>query len=146
MALNPLEKQTPKPVQPSKDERPYAAVFLDEESQEKLLEWWEVILGIPFHPLVQAHHMTIKYDPNEAEILGIEVGAPASMRVVGYASDAKGQAVLVRPTVYSYNAHPHVTVATAVGVGAVYSNELLENSVKYVGGPTLTGIVDIRID
>jgi len=132
----------------NKDDRPYAAVFLDEDAQEKLLEWWEITLGIPFHAHVLAHHMTIKYDPNEDEILQIDVGASANMVVIGYASDQHGQAVLVRPNVYSHNTHPHVTIAVAPGVNPVYSNELLSRTrkVTLVRGPTLTGVVDIRID
>ena len=131
---------------PSPDNKPYAAVFLDEASQLKLVEWWEVALAIPLLPIRYAHHMTIKYDPSEMDILEVEIGLLTSMRVVGYASDACGQAVLVQPQVQCYNKYPHITVATAPEVGPVYSNELLEKTFRRVVGPRLMGIVDIRID
>lgn len=131
---------------PNPDDKPYAAVFLDEDSQLKLIEWWEVALGIPLLPMSYAHHMTVKYDPSEEDILEIEVGQQTSLRVVGYAYDACGQAVLVQPQVFCHNKYPHVTVATAPGIGPVYSNELLATGFRKVAGPRLTGVVDIRID
>ncbi len=126
--------------------KPYAALFLDEPSQHRLLSWWKREVGVPLHGDVKAHHMTLKFDPSPAEAAEVPVGTRASAEVVGYAADEKAQAVLVRSSVRSSNQHPHVTVAVAPGVGAVYSNTLLAQNVTPIKGPRLTGVVEIRRD
>ncbi len=125
---------------------PYAALFLDETSQRRLLAWWKRTVGIPLLEDVKAHHVTLKFDPSPVEAAEVPVGRRAYADVVGYAADEKGQAVLVRSSVRSSNQHPHVTVAVAPGIGAVYSNTLLGQGVTAVHGPRLTGIVEIRRD
>lgn len=125
---------------------PYAAVFLNRPSQRRLLAWWEHTVGVPLLGDIKADHMTIRFKPSEAEIKKIPVGTGATIRVVGYAADEKGQAVLVSSSTPSWNKHPHVTVAVAPGVGAVYSNELLARGYTKLAGPYLTGIIDIRGD
>jgi hypothetical protein len=73
------------------------------------------------------------------------MGKKVRLKVIGWASDDKGQAVLVQPEdVSSANDHPHVTVATAPEVPPSYSKELLAHSSNRTNGPTLTGFVDAR--
>lgn len=124
----------------------YAALFLDEPSQRRLLVWWKHEVGLPLLGDVKAHHMTIKFDPSPTEAAAVPVGRRAYVKVVGYAADERGQAVLVKSSVRSSNQFPHVTVSVASGTNAVYSNELLARGVTPIQGPSLTGVVDIRND
>jgi len=116
----------------------YTGVFLDDPNQ--LINWWKQNVG-PLHPKVKAHHMTIKFKPSEDEVKALSIGSPTSLKVVGYAQDDKGQAVLVKPQgVRSTNRHPHITVAVD-GVSPAYSNDLLKKGITKVSGPTLKGRV-----
>lgn len=127
----------------------YAAVLLCPSSQRELLAWWEETVGIPLLGDVKAHHMTLIFDPTASErALVRTMGVTGYMQVVGYAADEKGQAVLVHPegSLWSKNLHPHVTVAVAPDVPAVYSNELLARGHTQVKGPRLVGVVEILAD
>lgn len=121
----------------------YTAVILDEESRSNLLSWFQEISGEEIHPKEFAHHMTIKFKPSEEEIESTPFNEKATLKIIGWASDERGQAVLVEPSIPSSNQFPHITVATN-GVGPVYSNKLLENGYNEVQGPTLTGTVEAR--
>jgi hypothetical protein len=89
--------------------------------------------------------MTMKFRPSTEELEKTPIGQKAKLKVIGWASDEKGQAVLVAPEgVASANAHPHVTISTAPGTNPVYSNDLLAKGSNRVSGPTLTGVVDAR--
>ncbi|ESL07560.1 hypothetical protein TRSC58_04748 [Trypanosoma rangeli SC58] len=57
-------------------------------------------------------------------------GASIQLTLTSIVSDAKGTAIAVRNEgeFPCKNAHPHITVANAPGVPAVYSNELLDDS------------------
>jgi hypothetical protein len=90
--------------------------------------------------------MTLKFDPSPGEALSFPLGEAGVLKVVGYAADAKGQAVLVRSSVISHNPHPHVTMAVAPGVSAAYSNDLLARGHLSVNGPRLSGTVEVRDD
>jgi hypothetical protein len=128
-------------------EKPYAAIFLDKRSQQELLHWWKAVVRIPLHGDVKAHHVTLVYDPSPKEAAEIPLKARVNAKVVGWAADHKGQAVLVRTPLRSKNAYPHVTVAVAPGISAVYSNELLSKAVTTMEpGPNLFGVVDIRTE
>lgn len=123
----------------------YTGVFLDGSSQNRLLEWW--LKHTDTKPLgnIHADHMTIKYMPTAEEFKGTPLGQKIMMKIIGWAADEKGQAVLVQPKgIASANKHPHITVAVAPGVNAAYSNELLAKGSNRVSGPTLTGVVDAR--
>ncbi len=123
----------------------YTGVFLDESSKHRLLEWWAKHTDAKLLGTTHADHMTIKYQPTAEEVEKTPLGQKIMLRVIGWAADEKGQAVLVQPKgVASANKHPHVTVAVAPGVPAVYSNELLAKGSNRVSGPTLTGVVDAR--
>lgn len=124
--------------------KPYAAVFLDDSSQRRLIAWWHDRVGIPLLGDLKAHHMTLKFDPSDDDVRSFPIGSEGQLQVVGYAADERGQAVLVRSNVRSHNQFPHVTVAVAPGTDAYYSNELLKKSVVYIQGPKLTGTVGVE--
>lgn len=124
--------------------KPYAAVFLDDSSQRRLIAWWEERVGIPLLGDLKAHHMTLKFDPSDAEIRSFPIGDEGQLQVVGYAADERGQAVLVRSNVRSHNLFPHVTIAVAPGTDAYYSNELLKKVMVPIQGPRLSGTVGIE--
>ena len=127
------------------DKVTYTGVFLDAPSHTKLVRWWNSAVGIPLHSTPEADHMTIKFEPTEKEVTTLPLGEKTSLKVVGWASDDKGQAVLVVPHgVVSANAYPHVTMSCAPGTQPVYSNELLSRGFTRVNGPTLTGTIEAR--
>lgn len=126
--------------------KPYAAIFLDPESQRRLVLWWKLVIGIPLLGDIKAHHMTIKFNPSQEELGAIPLGEQGSIRILGYAADEKGQAVLVQSSIRSYNQHPHITVAVAPGVSAAYSNELLAKGHVTSNGPKLRGVVGVQSD
>jgi len=120
----------------------YSGIFLDDASHRELLQWWEKATGIPLLGKHFGHHMTIKFKPTPEEVEKLPLGQKVRIRVVGWAADEKGQAVLVDPEVESTNPKPHITVAVAEGVSPAYSNELLASGVTRIAGPTLEGVVD----
>lgn len=124
--------------------KPYAAVFLDDSSQRRLIAWWQERVGIPLLANLKAHHMTIKFDPSNEVLRGLPIGEEGHLQVVGYAADERGQAVLIRSNVRSYNNHPHVTVAVAPGTEGIYSNDLLKGTVVYIQGPRLSGTIGVE--
>jgi len=103
-------------------------------------------VGIPLLPDVKAHHVTLVYDPSPKERQKVPLGIQAGVRITGWAADDKGQAVHVSCSIPCDNRHPHVTVAVAPGIQAVYSNALLARGVVRRQGPTLFGVVDIRTE
>lgn len=123
----------------------YTGVFLDEGSHHALIEWWKKHTDAPLLGKVWGHHMTIKFKPTAEDLEKTPIGHKVKLKVIGWAADEKGQAVLVEPEgVASANKHPHVTISTAPGTGPVYSNDLLAKGSNRVSGPTLTGVVDAR--
>ena len=119
----------------------YSAIFLDDASHRELLAWWVKATELPLLSQVHGHHMTIKFKPTPEEVAKLDLGQKVKVRVVGWAADEKGQAVLVYPEVESTKAHPHITVSTDGGSPA-YSNDLLAAGFTRVAGPTLDGVVD----
>lgn len=122
----------------------YTAIFLDEGSKRRLLMWWKTSVRLPLHPVLYADHVTLRYKPSKAEVERTPLGENALVQVLGFASDERGQAVLVRPSIASANRYPHVTVATVTGVNPVYSNILLGKGYTRKAGPILRGVVDYR--
>jgi hypothetical protein len=98
----------------------YAAAFLPEESRATLLAAFP-----PKHPKVLAHHVTLAFKPSKAELEILPMGQLIKLRVVGYAADGFGQAVVVEPQgAISKNAIPHITISVDKK-SPVYSNEML---------------------
>lgn len=118
----------------------YTSATLTDAARAILLAWFREVVG-PTLAKEIAHHTTIAFKP--ASVEGFAEGSPVTLRVVGFAHDERGQAVLVSG-VESSNAHPHVTVATAEGTKPVYSNELLARGVTPIDGPTLDAVLTVN--
>jgi hypothetical protein len=133
-------------------EKPYAAIFLDKYCQDLLLFWWQEIHKFSLHENVKAHHITIKYDPSPADLLHIPIGETAKVQIIGIAQDEKAQAVVVEQTGRVFtpiaNKYPHITIAVAPGIQAVYSNELIEKRWESIRSPKLilSGVIDVRTE
>ena len=116
----------------------YVGAFLTPMSRQRLLRDFP-----PKHDQVHADHMTIFYAPSVEDVEKLPLGRQVRLKVIGIAEDEKGQAVVVRPEgVKPGNRSPHITLSTAAGVKAIYSNELIEQDWKPVVGPTLTAVLD----
>lgn len=90
----------------------YTGAFLTGAGREMLRSWWLRHVKVPLHANQYMHHMTIKFKPSEEEVLALSLDSVVKLKIVGYAADEKGQAVLVAG-VDSTNDDPHVTVSTA---------------------------------
>lgn len=104
----------------------YLALVLDDESQEELQHHFP-----PKHTQVYSHHMTVVYKPDQLQYEKYSplLGKVYTMTVVGYAIDAKGEAVLIETDISVSNTFPHVTISTAFGIPPVYSNLLMAKGV-----------------
>jgi hypothetical protein len=122
---------------------PFIGAFIGKQGRAALLAWWNQAVGIPVLGQKWADHMTILFAPTDEELAVFPIGNVVTMRVVGWAADDKGQAVVVQPDLATEKEHPHITVATAPGVGAVYSNELLARGFTPVDGPVLQGKIKL---
>jgi hypothetical protein len=100
----------------------YIGIFIGEESRKDLLSKFP-----PKFAKVSADHVTLVYKPSEAEINSFNIGESATIPVLGYAEDEKGQAILVSVQ-NAKNKNPHITISVREDTKAVYSNELLEKS------------------
>lgn len=96
----------------------YSALFVT--NVEELLS-----LLPPKHSKIFAHHSTIEFKPKSLD--GIEIGKTSTLKILGRATDEKGDAILVENP-KSKNKFPHITLSCAEGVSPVYSNELLEKA------------------
>ena len=107
----------------------YTGIFLDPMNQQRLVKRF----GQKF-PQLQAHHMTLWSVMDESggpDLESLPLGKTVDLRVVGYAEDDKGQAVVVAPPAGFRPGRgrlPHITISTAPGVKPVYSNELLRHA------------------
>lgn len=114
----------------------FLQAVLTPQSQKDLLRAFPAL-----HGNKHAHHMTILVKPSGDKVKKL-VGREVKLRVVGYAEDDKGQAVVVKTALQTDPPIPHVTISTASGVGAKYSNELLEGGYQPVKGPVLNAVID----
>lgn len=119
----------------------YIAVVLSSESRELLLDWCSDNIGPPLDREI-AHHVTLKYQPDTAELSQYRVGSTVNIKVIGYAADDRAQAVLVTCPVKCQNANPHVTISVKPGTQPKYSNELLSLGYKKADGPSLKGTIE----
>lgn len=115
----------------------YAAVFLYDNEQRKLLEWWEREVG-PLLSKKYGHHMTLAYRPDVEFISSLTLGKEVELEVIGYGADEKGQAVKVLAPVSTNNDIPHVTIATD-GTPPSHSNKVLASSLTTIKGPKIRG-------
>ena len=108
----------------------YIGAFLDEESKARLLA------AVPAqHPNVFAEHITLAFKPGLDSPLFLKLGETVEYGVLGYAQDARGQAVVISGPagMLGQNEFPPITISCADGTKPFYSNELLSNN-------ALTGI------
>lgn len=117
----------------------FVAVVLDDRSHKALLAWWERATGTKLLSKIYAHHMTIKFKPNQSDMDKLTEGEKVTLQVIGWAEDGKVQAVAVKGF-KSSNKIPHITVATD-GTPPFKSNALLADGFTRVRGPRLTGTV-----
>jgi hypothetical protein len=124
-------------VSAKKKKAVYTGAFLTPLGIEELRNWWKATVKEELLDNLFMHHMTIKYRPSEEEVVSLPIGESVKLKVVGYASDERGQAVLVSGA-SSSNEHPHITVSTATNpdtdkkISPAYSKELLGKGVKEV--------------
>lgn len=118
----------------------YTACVLHRNSQDYILsqvEKWMVEAtghGIPTGWTRRAHHMTVKFKPNQTDIATVMpfMGEEVILTVTNWAFDDYGIALVVKPDKnLPIKQIPHVTVAHARSVGAVYSNTLLTDKSKW---------------
>jgi hypothetical protein len=104
----------------------FAAAYLTKESKQQLISWWTERIKVPLHAVQHCEHMTLAYQPSADELSRLPKSAVLTLEVIGYAADARGQAVVVRcRRVSSRNVHPHITVATGKRDRPAYSKTLL---------------------
>lgn len=77
-------------MSPAEPDRPYAAIFLSEESHQELLRWWNDVVGPPLLSLVFAHHVTLVYDPSAAQLEQITLGTEGEVQVIGWGQGFPG--------------------------------------------------------
>lgn len=121
----------------------YLGIFLTPQSRRKLLAEFP-----PAHPNVRADHVTILWEPEIADLAGVDLGSIVRFSVVGYVEDQKGQAVaVILPSeIPKSNRTPHVTVSVADGVPAVYSNDLLRKGVTRIAPRTYSGVLELSTE
>jgi len=116
----------------------YIGIFLDSESKSKLIKEF----GLR-HGEIANEHITLSLKP----FPGMEdlIGQTVKLKVIGYAEDDLGQAVVVdMPPEYKIsNKVYHVTISHSKDTSPKYSNELLGRGFETINGPELTGIVDV---
>jgi hypothetical protein len=95
------------------------------------------------HGDLRADHLTMVHSPTDEQVEAANIGRTVKLKVVGYAEDERGQAVLVVPKgAKTDRRHPHVTISKDPSTKSVYSNELLARGWEPVVGPTLDAVID----
>ena len=111
----------------------YVACVLDSGSQARLFTVAEELhqqatgTPIPADWRKIAHHMTVKFKPDQADLQNPMMGQPIQLLVEYAATDEFAMAVKVKPVeqLQVQNKYPHITIAHSSAVSAVYSNDLL---------------------
>lgn len=94
------------------------------------------------HPNIYADHLTLCFDPTpeqDAEYMK-RIGQTVELSCVGYASDNKGEAMVV-DGIESRNTIPHITLSCANGVRPSYSNTLLAKGFTSISPIRLLGFI-----
>jgi len=81
---------------------------------------------------VHAHHVTQDFEPADG-VSGIVLGRERTLHITGQVvADGVHAAIVESPDgeQISSNEHPHITIATAKGVPAVKSNEVIARAVQ----------------
>lgn len=133
---------------PHKPEIVYTALFLYQRAKVDLLR-----VHKPTLKNVIADHVTIVFNPTEAQALSLPLGKTVKLKIVGIGDDGSVQAVAVKPmTKHSvdFQALPHITISVADGVPPRAAKDLLaRNDGKHVHPCTqieLEAIVTCLVD
>jgi len=122
----------------------YVGLMLNADSIKRLHDWWVQATSQPLLPAKPPNaHVTLLYDPTPDQIAGFEIGERISVRVIGWASSDRIQAVVVSGVDVPAGRVAHVTLATAPGVKAQHASELIKAGYTRVSGPTLNGTVNV---
>lgn len=120
----------------------YLGIFLPPMEQKKLLTKFG-----KKHSDVHADHMTIWHfqDGGDPNLESLPLGKSFPLKIIGYVEDGKAQAAIVQPPSKfkpRSGRTAHITLTTAPGTDAVYSNDLIAHSPRkslLKGLPTVTG-------
>jgi len=118
----------------------YVGLFLTPQSKRQILKEFP-----PTHAQVFADHVTLLYEPTEADIAQLELGSLVKVQVKSLHEDAKGQALSINlpPALARIsNRTPHITISTAPGVDPFYSNQMLTKPGLKVQPRQYTAILD----
>lgn len=120
----------------------YIGIFLSTSERAKLLRDFP-----PVHENVFAEHVTLVFRPKESDPALEVIGKIVRLKVVGYAQDQDGSAVLIDlpPEIRKIGKRePHITISTAPGIKPAYSNKLISKpaNIERVSGKTYEGIID----
>lgn len=120
----------------------YIGIFLTPSSRAQLLRDFPAV-----HENVFADHVTLVFRPKESDLANFDFGSIVRLKVVGYAQDQDGSAVLVDlpPEIEKLSQrNPHITISTAPGIKPFYSNKLISKpgNVERVSPKTYEGVID----
>lgn len=120
----------------------YIGIFLTPSSRQQLLRDFP-----PVYANVFADHVTLIFKPKESDLAKFDFGSIVRLKVVGYAQDQNGSAVLVDlPSEIEKKPgqKPHITISTAPGIKPFYSNKLIAkpSNIERVSPKTYQGIID----
>lgn len=118
----------------------YIGIFLTPQSRRALLREHP-----PAHSTVHADHITVLYEPTEADLEKVEPGTLVKFRAKRSFTDDKAQALTVELPPHLRrltNRQPHITISTAPGTPPVYSNRLIKGQGERAG-QQYTGILDV---
>jgi len=120
----------------------YIGIFLTSSSRAQLLRDFP-----PVYENVFGEHVTLIFKPKEDDLRDYALGSIVRLKVVGYAQDQNGSAVLVdlpSEIKTSPGQRPHITISTGPGIKPFYSNKLIANSsnIERVSPKTYQGIMD----
>ena len=101
----------------------YLGAFLDGPARQALLTWWSSTTSLDNHPRVEAHHMTLAFNPSPERIAQVHLGEEVLLRPVLAAWTDSIQVVRVEgdhPLGGSYaplvdSGLPHITISLADG-------------------------------
>ena len=135
----PTMEDSLQPVSPEAlDNCRYVGVFLDASSKASLSH------AFPFaHNKIKNDHVTLCLGGGGEGVEDL-LGTKIRMKVIGYAEDEEGQAVVVSlPFANKDSRTPHVTISHSDKVDSKYANKLLRKGWDRIQGPSISGVVDV---
>ena len=120
----------------------YIGIFLPIGSVTKLKDHLP-----PEHSELQYHHVTLKFNPSEAEVESIKakLGNKVDITITGVASDDKCQAAVVKLSdsdlekKFGHGKVLHITLSHTANTKPVYSNTLLQHGFSHTPTFTISG-------